>query len=103
MNDALELLDITNNNNPKSITLDRHPERRHKRWLAFRERELPSMRKENPTLKLTQLNDRLWKIWQKHPENPFNQVALAYNATLEIEKEAIQMKKEQKLNSMRRS
>lgn len=53
---------------------DRNPEKRMKAaYLAYEEANLPILRRENPTLKLSQLKEMLWKQWQKSPENPLNQ------------------------------
>jgi len=56
-------------------TPDKHPEKRLKAtYAAFEEKNLPDVRAENPTLKLSQLKELLWKQWQKAPENPLNQL-----------------------------
>ncbi|GBG24185.1 Coiled-coil domain-containing protein 124-like [Hondaea fermentalgiana] len=41
---------------------------------AYEEREIARLRAENPGLKRSQLKDHVWKLWQKSPENPANQV-----------------------------
>lgn len=42
--------------------IDKHPEKRMKNaYLKFEEERMPEMRKEFPTLKLTQLKEKLWK------------------------------------------
>ncbi|KAJ1987153.1 hypothetical protein H4R33_003003 [Dimargaris cristalligena] len=62
--------------------IDRHPERRHKAaYAAYEARELPILKEEYKGLRLNQLKQVMWKNWQKSPENPFNQVHLAYNAS----------------------
>jgi len=54
---------------------DRTPEKRVKAsYAAFEEKNLQAARDENPTLKLSQVKELLWKQWQKSPENPMNQV-----------------------------
>jgi len=54
---------------------DRHPEKRLKAsYLAYEEKSLPLLREENPSLKLSQLKEMIWKSWQKAPENPLNQL-----------------------------
>lgn len=54
---------------------DKHPEKRMKAaFLAYQAEYLPILRKENPSLKLSQVKEILWKQWEKAPENPFNQV-----------------------------
>jgi len=47
---------------------------------AYEERELPLLRREFPSLKRSQLKERLWKLWQKSDENPMNGESVAYNA-----------------------
>ncbi|KAI9219686.1 hypothetical protein BC828DRAFT_406472 [Blastocladiella britannica] len=82
--------------------VDRHPERRAKAaWEAYRERELPLLKKESPGLRLSQLNEMLWKRWQKSPENPFNQTAVAYNATADDVRQVVKSKKQEALERMR--
>lgn len=56
---------------------DKHPERRMKAaFAAFEERNMPRIKDENPTLRLSQLKQILKKEWMKSPENPFNQIAV---------------------------
>jgi hypothetical protein len=90
LDDAIDLLESANT--PVSLStgaakdvLDKHPERRAKAaYAAYEEQHLPQMRKDNPSLRLTQVKEMLWKQWQKAPENPFNQAGiLEYNATKE--------------------
>jgi len=58
----------------KVESVDLHPEKRLKAaYLAYEEKHLPGLRKENPGLKLSQVKEILWKQWQKAPENPLNQ------------------------------
>ena len=53
---------------------DRHPEKRRKAaWRAFQERRYQEMKAEHPTLKRSQINERIFKEWQSSPENPMNQ------------------------------
>jgi len=68
--DAIDKLDVDGEGSSK----DRHPEKRLKAaYLSYETNRLPSLREENPSLKLSQLKDLLWKEWQKAPENPLNQ------------------------------
>jgi pyruvate/2-oxoglutarate dehydrogenase complex dihydrolipoamide acyltransferase (E2) component len=61
----------------EAATPDKHPEKRMKAaWLAYEKRELPALKEEKPGLKQQQYKDMLWKLWQKSPDNPMNQVAL---------------------------
>jgi len=43
-------------------------------YAAYEEKNLPDLRAENPTLKLSQVKELMWKQWQKSPENPMNQL-----------------------------
>lgn len=53
---------------------DRHPEKRIKAaYNAFEEVNLPRLKAENPTLRLSQLKQMLRKEWLKSPQNPVNQ------------------------------
>lgn len=54
--------------------VDKHPERRMK--AAYREYEeiwMERFRAECPSLKRSQLKERIFRQWQKAPENPMNQ------------------------------
>jgi len=65
--DAISALTV---NDP---SLDKHPEKRLKAaFLAYESEHLSILRKENPSLKLSQIKELLWKQWQKAPENPLN-------------------------------
>lgn len=80
IDDALELLSIVNQKNDKASegsraaqSLDAHPERRYKAALAaYKERELPIIKKEQPGLRLNQYEERIFKAFKKSPENPYN-------------------------------
>lgn len=53
--------------------LDRHPEKRLKAaYTAFEETNLPILKAENPSLRLSQLKQMLRKEWLKSPQNPLN-------------------------------
>lgn len=53
---------------------DRHPEKRMKAaFKAYEDEQLPIMKQEYPSLKLSQLKQMIFKEWQKSPENPMNQ------------------------------
>lgn len=80
IDNALDALDITSDNKDK---LDRHPERRFKAaYAAFEERRLEEM-KDEKGLRRQQKIDQIRKEFEKHPDNPFNQVNVNYNATRE--------------------
>ncbi|KAI5303972.1 hypothetical protein KEM56_007002, partial [Ascosphaera pollenicola] len=67
---------------PKAV--ERHPERRYKAALAlYEERRLPEVTKEYPGLRKNQRLLIIRKEFEKHPENPFNQLRVAYNASLD--------------------
>lgn len=40
---------------------------------AFEDKRLAELKIENPTLRLSQLKQLVFKEWQKSPENPLNQ------------------------------
>lgn len=53
---------------------EKHPERRMKAaFAAFEEREMPRLKAENPTLRMSQLRQLLKKEWMKSPDNPMVQ------------------------------
>ncbi|KAJ3343335.1 hypothetical protein HDU93_008700 [Gonapodya sp. JEL0774] len=66
--------------------VERHPERRVKSaYAAFEEENMEKLKKENPTLRHSQLKQMVQKLWKKSPLNPLNQASIAYNATREEE------------------
>lgn len=83
--DAIFLLEATAQTRKgahPSKGLERHPERRAKAaYMVFESRELARLKAEFPSLRLSQLRERVQRLWEKAPENPFNQVYVAYNAT----------------------
>lgn len=63
-----EALQVLNANETEE---DRHPEKRMKAaYKAYEDAQLPIIKAENPTLKLSQLKQIIFKNWQKAPENP---------------------------------
>lgn len=55
-------------------TVDRHPEKRMAAaYRAFENDRLPLLKKENATMRHSQLKQLLRKEWQKSPQNPLNQ------------------------------
>ena len=46
---------------------------------AFEKVNLPRLKQEHPTLRLSQLKQLLKKEWMKSPDNPFNKPIKAYN------------------------
>jgi len=100
IDNALDLLDVVTAKMDKASVgqqaaqIERHPERRFKpAFEAYLERELPNIKKEQPGLRLQQYRDLLYKQFQKSPENPFNQITVAYDANKEEKLEALQSKK----------
>lgn len=54
---------------------DRHPEKRMKAaFKSYEDLELPIIKAQNPSLKLSQLKQIIFKNWQKSPQNPVNRV-----------------------------
>ncbi|CDK26730.1 unnamed protein product [Kuraishia capsulata CBS 1993] len=81
IDDALGALSLISKDGDE---IDRHPERRVKAALAaFSERRLPEIKSENPGLRKQQLEQLVYKEFQKSPENPMNQVSAKYNAKQE--------------------
>lgn len=101
IDDALLLLESANTSTT-SMTIEKHPERRVKAaFAAYEARELPILKAENPGLRHTQLMERLHKMWQKAPENPFNQLHVAHNATREEQTKILQDDVDRNLDRLR--
>ncbi|GAB5588210.1 hypothetical protein Unana1_03110 [Umbelopsis nana] len=88
LDDAIDLLTLDGPGSgsaggPKNKDVEKHPERRFKAALAaYTEREMPRVKAENPGLRKQQMEQIIYKDFQKSPENPFNQAnVLTYNAT----------------------
>lgn len=76
--------------------IDKHPERRFKAaYAAFEERRLKEMDEDGSGqgLRQNQKKEKLRKEFERSPENPFNQVSVAYDATKE---EIAELKKQEK-------
>lgn len=59
---------------------DKHPEKRMKAaYTAYEERRLKELKLENPSLRLSQLKQMIFKEWQKSPENPLNKVQIIFS------------------------
>lgn len=72
---ALEALTMSGSSGGGGGEVDAHPEKRRKAaYLAFETALMPSMREEYPGLKLQQYKQKIFKVWEKSPENPMNQV-----------------------------
>lgn len=82
IDDALDALSLTHA--PEQHGIERHPERRYKAaYAAYEEGRLPEMKIEFPGLRQNQMKERIRKEFEKHPDNPFNQVTknVSYDAT----------------------
>ncbi|KAF2733445.1 DUF1014-domain-containing protein [Polyplosphaeria fusca] len=78
IDNALDALSLTSASTDK---VDRHPERRFKAaYAVFEERRLDEL-KDEKGLRRQQKIDMIRKEFEKHPDNPFNQVSAAYNST----------------------
>lgn len=87
LDDAISLLEAATGSS-ENVSLERHPERRVKAaYAAYEEKELPILKLENPSLRLSQLREILKKKWRKAPENPFNQSNISYCTGKNEEKE----------------
>jgi hypothetical protein len=96
IDDALDALAIGSG---KQEALDRHPERRFKAaYTVYEERRLDEM-KDEKGLRRNQKIERIKKEFEKHPDNPFNQVSAQYNATKD---ELDRIKQEEKEKTERR-
>ncbi|VDL22237.1 unnamed protein product [Hymenolepis diminuta] len=72
--DAIKVLSINDD------LLDKHPEKRFKSaYLAYVEKMMPILKEENPGMRHSQLNDKIYKMFQNAPENPRNQTHSKYN------------------------
>ncbi|KAK0636940.1 hypothetical protein B0T17DRAFT_94840 [Bombardia bombarda] len=83
IDNALDALSLTASSDAK---IDRHPERRFKAAYAqFEERRLAEMETDGSGagLRQNQKKERIKKEFEKSPENPFNQMTVAYDATKE--------------------
>ena len=80
IDNALDALSLTGTNNE---AVDRHPERRFKAaYTAYETRRLEEMADEKG-LRRNQKIEQIRKEFEKHPDNPFNQVSGKYNSTRE--------------------
>lgn len=60
----------------KEAAVDHHPEKRMKAaYKKYEDTNLPILKQENPSMKLSQLKHMLWKDWMKSPDNPLNHSA----------------------------
>lgn len=102
LDDAISLLEAATVSS-ENISLERHPERRVKAaFAAYEEKEMPILKLENPTLRLSQLREILKKNWRKAPENPFNQTSISYCTAKNEEKEISSQIFEDTLNNFKK-
>jgi hypothetical protein len=102
LDDAISLLEAATVSS-ENVSLERHPERRVKAaFAAYEEKEMPILKLENPTLRLSQLREILKKNWRKAPENPFNQTSISYCTAKNEEKEIASQIFEDTLNNFRK-
>ncbi|KAG2139021.1 hypothetical protein DEU56DRAFT_801335 [Suillus clintonianus] len=101
IDNALDLLEVVTAKMDKASVgqqaagIERHPERRFKAaFEAYKERELPNLKQEHPGLRLQQYQDLLHKQFQKSPDNPFNQVTIAYDATKDEKLQSLKEKQD---------
>ncbi|KAG8629436.1 hypothetical protein KVT40_003301 [Elsinoe batatas] len=81
IDNALDALSLTGSGAGDKI--DRHPERRFKAaYAAYEERRLEEM-KDEKGLRRQQKVDQIRKEFEKHPDNPFNQVHASFDASKE--------------------
>lgn len=81
IDNALDALSLAGKDDSK---VDKHPERRFAAAFAkYEERRLAEMKADGSGtgLRLDQRKTRIRKEFDKSPDNPFNQVTAAYNAT----------------------
>lgn len=102
LDDALDAMSLVNERGDKASKgaaagqIERHPERRFKAaFEAYKERELPIIKEEHKGLRLQQYHDLLYKQFQKHPDNPFNQLTVAYDASKDDKLAALESKRSQ--------
>ena len=96
IDNALDALSLTTANADK---VDRHPERRFPAaYKAFEERRMEEMAAsgEGKGLRRQQKQDQIRKEFEKHPDNPFNQVAASYNMSKEEVRELRDGERERK-------
>ncbi|KAK3323486.1 hypothetical protein B0T19DRAFT_205647 [Cercophora scortea] len=81
IDNALDALSLAG---PDAAKIDRHPERRFKAaYAAFEERRLKEMDSDGSGqgLRQNQKKEKIKKEFERHPDNPFNQVTARYDAT----------------------
>lgn len=68
IDDAISVLKLKDDTD-----IDKHPEKRMKAaYKAFVNENLPRMKQEYPSMRMSQWKQILFKEWAKAPQNPFN-------------------------------
>uniref|UniRef100_A0A0K3C958 DUF1014-domain-containing protein n=1 Tax=Rhodotorula toruloides TaxID=5286 RepID=A0A0K3C958_RHOTO len=95
IDDALDALSLVNAKSDKASVgsqaakIETHPERRFKAaFEAYKEEQLPILKKEHPGLRLNQYHDKLFEAFKKAPH-------MAHNASKEDKVAALHAQKEQ--------
>lgn len=92
IDNALDALSLTGGSNANDL-VDRHPERRFKAaYTAFETRRLEEMAGEKG-LRRNQKVEQIRKEFERHPDNPFNQVAGKHNSTRDELREIAEQEK----------
>ncbi|GAA5916772.1 hypothetical protein JCM6882_003057, partial [Rhodosporidiobolus microsporus] len=98
--DALDALSLATSRTDKAFVgsqaakIETHPERRFKAaFEAYKEEQLPLLKKEHPGLRLNQYQDKMFEAFKKSPQNPFNQAHIQHNATKEDKVAALEAQK----------
>ncbi|BGP41054.1 hypothetical protein JCM10450v2_005073 [Rhodotorula kratochvilovae] len=102
IDDALDALSLATSRTDKAYVgsqaakIETHPERRFKAaFEAYKEEQLPILKKEHPGLRLNQYQDKLYEAFKKSPQNPFNQAHMAHNASKDDKVAALQSQKDE--------
>lgn len=93
IDNALDALSITTGSTTK---IDKHPERRFKAaYAAYEERRLKEMDADGSGqgLRQNQKKEKIRKEFEKHEDNPFNQITASYDASKDELKQIKQMEK----------
>jgi hypothetical protein len=93
IDNALDALSLTANDAAK---VDKHPERRFKAaFAAYEERRLKEMDEDGSGqgLRQNQKREKIRKEFEKHEDNPFNQVSARYDASKDEIKELREQEK----------
>ncbi|GAA6034520.1 hypothetical protein JCM8097_005372 [Rhodosporidiobolus ruineniae] len=100
IDDALDALSLATSRTDKAFVgsqaakIETHPERRFPAaYAAYKEEQLPLVKKDHPGLRLQQYEDLMFKNFKKDPRNPYNQVSVQYNATKEDKVAALEAQK----------